>query len=278
MRTSWNGDFGSHKRRMNFRPDFERLKEARLFIPRPGFSPSKRFLISATVIVVAAATVILFLTGVTPVVIGSLLAVGLLIIFAARRAVKNDTESVFAFYVAADEVLRESDSKRYRFEIADVINVGEKIVRSYPDPPSLGTFAIGALYSLIEDHNGVVENLGIAAEEEVLKDSEHASPSRKLRRYVKRLRQIERFPNRWPRLHEAIFNLERLHQERGARMLASSQQQLKKMIEAYESGDLSSKPPRLLESNFASRSLRSINPPPPISEVLSDVYQEEPAS
>ena len=263
---------------MNFRPNFERLKEARLFIPRPGFSPSKRFLISTTVIVVAAATVILFLTGVTPVVIGSLLAVGVFIIFVVRRAVKKDTESVFAFYVAADEVLRQSDSKRYRFEIADVIQAGEKIVRSYPDPPSLGIFAIGALYSLIEDHNGVVENLGIAAEEEVLKDSEHALPSRKLRRYVKRLRQIERFPNRWPRLHEAIFNLERLHQERGARMLASSQQQLKKMIEAYESGDLSSKPPRLLESNFASRSLRSINPPPPISEVLSDVYQEEPAS
>ena len=258
-------------------PNFERLKEARLFIPRTGFAPSKRFLVATTVIVVTAAAVVLFLTGVTPVVIGGLIAAGLLIVFAVRRGIKNDTESIFSFYVAADEALSESDSKRYRFEIADVIHAGEKIVRSYPDPPSLGTFAIGALYSLIEDHNGVVENLGIAAEEEVLKDSDHRLPSRKLRRYVKRLRQIERFPNRWPRLQEAIFNLERLHQERGARMLASSQQQLRKMVEAYENGDLSSTPSRLLESDFSSRSLRSINPPPSISEVLSDVYHEEPA-
>ena len=277
MRTSWNEDFGTRKRRLKFMPNLDRVKEARLFIPRAAFSPSKRFLLATTIIVVGVAAVILFLTGVTPFVIGGLGAVGLVIVFAVRRAVKNDTESIFAFYVAADEALRESDSKRYRFEIADVIHEGEKIVRAYPDPPSLGTFAIGALYSLIEDHNGVVENLGIAAEEEVLKDSVHTLPSRKLRRYVKRLRQIERFPNRWPRLHEAIFNLERIHQARGARMLASSQQQLKKMIEAYENGDLSSVPSRLLESNFASRSLRSINPPPPISEVLSDVYHEEPA-
>ena len=278
MRTSWNGDFGTHKRRLKFMPNLDRLKEARLFVPRTGFSPSKRFLITTAVIVVTTAAVVLFLTGVTPVVIAGLIAGGLLIVIAVWRTVKNDTESIFAFYVAADEALRESESKRYRFEIADIIQAGEKIVRAYPDPPSLGTFAIGALYSLIEDHNGVIENLGIAAEEEVLKDSDHKLPSRKLRRYVKRLRQIERFPARWPRLHEAIFNLERLHQERGARMLASSQQQLKKMVEAYENGDLSAKPSRLLVSNFASRSLRSINPPPPISEVLSDIYHEEPAS
>ena len=278
MRTSWNGDFGTNKRRLKFMPNFERLKEARLFIPRTAFSPSRRFLLGTTVIVVTAAAVVLFLTGVTPIVIGGLVAAGLLIVLAFRRAVKSDTESIFAFYVAADEALRATDSKRYRFEIADIIQVGEKIVRSYPDPPSLGTFAVGALYSLIEDHNGVVENLGIAAEEEVLKDSDHRSPSRKLRRYVKRLRQIERFPNRWPRLHEAIFNLERIHQERGAGMLASSQQQLKQMIEAYENGDLPSAPSHLLGSTFASRSLRAINPPPPISEVLNDVYHEEPAS
>ena len=232
-----------------------------------------------TVVVVAlVAAGVLALTGVTPVVIGCILAAGIVIVLAVRRAAKRDTEVIFAFYVAADEVLRDSDRKRYRFEVADVIQAGEKVVRSYPDPPPLGTFALGALYNLIDDHNAVVEYLGIAAEEEVLKDSMHASPSRKLRRYVNRLRQIERSPERWPKLHAAITNLERLHQERGARMLAASQQHLKKIIEAFENGGTAPASSRLPVSDFASRSLRSINPPPPISEVLSDVYQEEPAS
>ena len=89
-------------------PNFERLKEARLFIPRTGYSPSKRFLLATTVIVVTAAAVVLFLTGVTPVVIGGLFAAGLLIGFAVWRGIKNDTESIFSFYVAADEALSES--------------------------------------------------------------------------------------------------------------------------------------------------------------------------
>jgi len=278
MRTSWNGDFESHKRRLNFIPKFERLREARPLFSGSVFPASRKSVVVAAVIVTAAAIGVLVLIGVTPVVIASILAAGLLIVLAVRRATKRDTEVIFAFYVAADEVLGDSDSKRYRFEVADVIQAGEKIVRSFPDPPPLGTFALGALYNLIDDHNAVVEYLGIAAEEEVLKESAHASPSRKLRRYVKRLRQIERFPERWPKLYAAISSLERLHQERGARMLASSQQHLKKMIEAYENGGLAPASSRLPVSDFASRSLRSINPPPPISEVLNDVYQEEPAS
>jgi hypothetical protein len=241
-------------------------------------SPSRRTIVAAGVIGAAAAAGVLLLVGVTPIVIGCIVAAGLLLLLVVRRAGKRETEVVFAFYVAADEVLRDSDSKRYRFEVADVIQAGEKIVRSFPDPPPLATFALGALYNLVDDHNAVVEYLGIAAEEEVLKGSTHASPSRKLRRYVKRLRQIERFPERWSKLFSAITNLERLHQERGARMLAASQQHLKKMIEAYENGTMTSPALRLPVSNFASRSLRSINPPPPISEVLNDVYQEEPAS
>ena len=277
MRPSWNGDFAPHKRRLNFMPGFARLKDAVPYFG-PRLTSSRKGMVVTIAVAAALAAGALIVIGVTPIVIGSILLAGVLIVLAVWRATRRDTEVIFAFYVAADEVLRDSERKRYRFEVADVIQAGEKVVRSFPDPPPLGTFALGALYNLIDDHNAVVEYLGIAAEEEVLKDSTHASPSRRLRRYVKRLRQIERFPERWPKLIAAITNLERLHQERGARMLASSQQYLKKMIEAYENGSPASPPLRLPVSNFASRSLRSINPPPPISEVLNDVYQEEPAS
>ena len=53
-----------------------------------------------------------------------------------------------------------------------------------PDAPPLSRFALGALYYSIGDHNAAVEQLGFAAEEEVLKESRHATPSRQLRRYV----------------------------------------------------------------------------------------------
>ncbi len=96
-----------------------------------------------------------------------------------------------------------------------------------PDPPPLSSFALGALYHSIGNHNGAVQHLALAAEEELLKESPHISPSRQLRRYVRRLRQIERRPERWPKLSAAIRNLERLHQDRAAHLLAENQNQLK---------------------------------------------------
>ena len=80
--------------------------------------------------------------------------------------------------------LIDDERGRYHFEIAEVIKTGEKVVRSMPDAPPLSRFALGALYYSIGDHNGAVEQLGFAAEEEVLKESRHVSPSRQLRRYV----------------------------------------------------------------------------------------------
>lgn len=262
-------------------PSVERLKNAKSFF----FSGSDlsattgRKLMPIVVIGIVVTAMVSFFVGVTPIVIGCVLVAGVLIFLAFRRTAKRETEVIFAFYVDADEVLRDNERRRYRFEVADVIQAGERVVSSMPDPPPLSCFALGALYSLIGDHNAVVERLGIAAEEEVLKDSTHVSPSRRLRRYVKRLRQIERAPERWPKLHAAVNSLERMHQERAARLLAGSQQHLKKLIEAYEDDasnrSTSSREPATI---FASRSLRSITPPPPISEVLNDVYPEEQTS
>jgi hypothetical protein len=146
-----------------------------------------------------------------------------------------------------------------------------------PDSPPLTRFALGALYHSIGEHNAAVEQLGFAAEEEVLKESRHVLPSRPLRRYVDRLRKIERRPRRWKKTNAAIASLERMHQERAARLLAESQQQLKRMVETYE-GEMAERmrSPRRDLVISTSRSLKSITAPPPISEVLNDIYQEEP--
>jgi hypothetical protein len=142
-----------------------------------------------------------------------------------------------------------------------------------PDAPPLSRFALGALAYSINDYNGAAEQLGFAAEEEVLKESEHLAPSRQLRRYVSKLRKIERRPRRYAKINAAIVSLERMHHERAARLLAESQKQLKRMVEALsEPVD----PPRSGLPISSLRSLKSITAPPTISEVLNDVYQEEP--
>ena len=68
-----------------------------------------------------------------------------------------------------------------------------------------------------------------------------------------------------------------MHQERAARLLAESQQHLKRMVEAYES-EMSEeiRSPRRDLPISSQRSLKSITAPPTISEVLNDIYQEEP--
>ena len=210
------------------------------------------------------------------VVILVLVGAGVVIMVAVQRSQRRKTDLVFAFYVAADEVLCDEE-RRYRFEVADAIKAGERVVRLLPDPPPLSSFALGALYYSVDDHNAAVEHLGLAAEEQILKDSVHKKPSRQLRRYVARLRQIERAPQRFARVNAAIQNLERLHRDTGARLLAESQRHLKKLVEAYatETAEQNKLPPRNDGMISPSRQLNSITAPPPISQVLNDVYQEE---
>jgi hypothetical protein len=219
---------------------------------------------------------VLKMVGMATVIIIAIVGVGLLIFLAFKIRARRRTDVIFGFYVAAEDVLRAGDSRRYRFEMAKVIKTGEKVVRMMPDPPPLSRFALGALYNSIGDHNATVEQLGFAAEEEVLKESSHVSPSRQLRRYVERLRRIERAPKRSAKISIAIASLERMQRDQAARLLAESQQQLKRIVETYESEiceQLST--PRTARPISTSRSLDSISAPPPISEVLREIYQEE---
>ena len=227
-------------------------------------------------VIVAAIVGVLVIVRAMPIIAVGLVGLGLLVVLAFRIRANRKTKVIFAFYIAANEILVDGDKSRYHFEIAQVIKTGERIVKSMPDSPPLSRFALGALYYSIGDHNAAVEQLGFAAEEEVLKESRHATPSRQLRRYVAKLRRIERRPKLYAKLNAAIASLERMHQERAARLLAESQQQLKRMVEAYE-GEMSEqiRSPRRDLPISSSRSLKSITAPPTISEVLNEVYQED---
>jgi hypothetical protein len=232
--------------------------------------------LGAGVAAVAVIVGVLEIVRFAPLVIVGLILVGFLVLVALKLRANRQTKVIFGFYVTTNEILVDGERSRYHFEIAEVIRTGEKIVRSMPDSPPLSRFALGALYYSIGDHNAAVEQLGFAAEEELLKESSHISPSRQLRRYVSRLRKIERRPKRYARINAAIASLERMHQERAARLLAESQQQLKRVVEAHE-GEMSEqiRSPRRDLAISTTRSLKSINAPPPISEVLNDIYQEE---
>ena len=242
-------------------------------------TPSRRKIairLGAGVVIVAGIIGALVIVRAMPIIAVGLVALGLLVVLAFRIRANRKTKVIFGFYVATNEILVDGDKSRYHFEIAQVIKTGERIVRSMPDSPPLTRFALGALYYSIGDHNAAVEQLGFAAEEEVLKESRHATPSRQLRRYVAKLRRVERRPKLYAKLNAAIASLERMHQERGARLLAESQQQLKRMVEAYE-GEMSEqiRSPRKDLPISSSRSLKSITAPPTISEVLNEVYQED---
>jgi hypothetical protein len=228
-------------------------------------------------VVVVAAIVGVVAIARAPLILVSIAAVGLLVFLAVKIRASRRAKVIFGFYVASNEILIDSERSRYHFEITQVIRSGEKVVRSLPDAPPLSRFALGALYYSIGDHNAAVEQLGFAAEEEVLKESRHVLPSRQLRRYVKKLRQIERRPKRYAKINAAIASLERMHHERAARLLAESQQQLRRMVEAYE-GEMSEqvRSPRRDLPISSQRSLQSITAPPTISEVLNDIYQEGP--
>jgi len=233
-------------------------------------------IVGAAIIIAGAITALAVVRRV-PIILVALIGLGVLVVLILKIRANRKTKVIFGFYVAANEILVEGERSRYHFEIAEVIKTGEKIIRSMPDAPPLSRFALGALYYSTGDHNSAVGHLSLAAEEEVLKESHHVSPSPQLRRYVRRLRQIERRPKRYVKLNTAIASLERMHHERAGRLLAESQQHLKRIVEVHESerAELIRSPQQGLPISTM-RSLNSITAPPTISEVLNDIYQEEP--
>ena len=194
----------------------------------------------------------------------------------ARRAQAREVERIFDFYIAAEAILREEERRWYGFEIAEVIEHGESLLETMPDPPPLNYYALGALYQRLGNHDAAVEYLS-RLDDEHSDETHRITPSPQLRRYVSILRRIEYQPSTAPQTLAAIRSLERARQRNAVKMLSES----RCIVETQKSAvKEETQVPEVVETreeiSFNSSSpLSAISAPPPISKVLHDVYQDE---
>jgi tetratricopeptide (TPR) repeat protein len=231
----------------------------------------------AIVIIVA----ILNAVGLSPVVMVFFTGAVLVIWLVARRAQMREVERIFEFYMAADAILREEDRRWYGFEIAEVIEHGESLLETMPDPPPLNYFALGALYQRLGNHRAAIEYLSRLNQDEEFDETHRVAPSPQLRRYVMMLRRLEQHPAAEPQTLAAIRNLERARQRSAAKMLLDSRSLVDTtapvIVTHAEPPAREPKPARETKEETYSPSapLSSISAPPPITTVLRDVYRDE---
>ncbi len=219
----------------------------------------------AIIVIVAILNVI----GVSTAVIVFLLVVGFLVWRATQYSDTRETEKVFEFFIAADEILRDEERQWYGFEVSEVIHEGERVLDSMPDPPTLTYFVLGALYHRIGEYHASSEYLSPVAEDGVLSERHRALPSQRLRRYVETLRNIERDPAIAPKSLSAIRNLERARRRRTADLLNKNRELLSR--EALPGSTSAIETPH----SPGAKTVTPISAPRPIAEVLHDVYQED---
>lgn len=211
--------------------------------------------------------------GLSPVIMVFFFGVILVVWIVARHAQAREVERIFDFYIAADAILREEERRWYGFEIAEVIEQGESLLEIMPDAPPLNYFAIGALYHRLGNHQASVDYLARLIEDDRFDEAHRTIPSPQLRRYVTMLRQIEYHPSTAPQTLAAVRSLERARQRTAGKLLMESRGLLEIEAHAAPPAEI---PEKREEMRFAPSSpLSSISPPPPISKVLHDVYQDE---
>jgi len=205
---------------------------------------------------------------------------------AVQRSERRDVKNIFDFYIAADAILRDEEKRWYGFEINHVVSEGERVLHLMPDPPPLVYFTLGALHHRAGNHESAAAHLAYVLEDERGDEHSRTNPSPDLRRYVEVLRRVEREPAEAPMTMAAIRNLERARRARAAAMLEESRVRLREAAakEALPSPAAAVPPaPRPAEAErtptFAPRRTPAPPPtpsaPPPIAEVLRDLYEEE---
>ncbi|MDQ3817136.1 MAG: hypothetical protein M3362_05535 [Acidobacteriota bacterium] len=200
---------------------------------------------------------------------------------AVQHTEHQETGRIFEFYIAANDVIRDEERHWFGFEIAEVIERGERLLHAMSDPPPLVYFALGALYHKAGDHEAAAEHLSYIVENDLSDERHRVAPSPELRRYVHILRKLEREPALAPQTMAAIRSLERARHNRAAFLLAECRERLEKIpsLGAPQLADVSFKQ----TSQDGSQALKSdatprqttLAPPPPIAEVLRDLYEEE---
>lgn len=200
---------------------------------------------------------------------------------AVQHTEHQETGRVFEFYIAANDVIRDEERHWFGFEIAEVIERGERVLHAMSDPPPLVYFALGALYHKAGDHEAAAEHLSYIVENDLSDERHRVAPSPELRRYVHILRKLEREPALAPQTMAAIRSLERARHNRAAYLLAECRERLNAIPsqgapqltdvsfkQTSPDGTQSAKPEAVPRQS-------TLAPPPPIAEVLRDLYEEE---
>jgi len=204
---------------------------------------------------------------------------------AVQHSEQEDTTRIFNFYVRANDLLRDEDKSWYGYEIEKEIERGEGVFHKMTDPPPLVCFALGALYHRAGHHEAAIEHLAEVVENPAFDERQRFTPSPELRRYVRLLRKLEREPAEAPQTMAAIRSLERARRNRAAALLTESREKLS--AAAQTATHLKAAPEQsalfadALKDNVIAHApnaaVRDQNTPPPpsITEVLRDVYEEK---
>jgi hypothetical protein len=200
---------------------------------------------------------------------------------AVQHTEHQETGRIFEFYIAANDVVRDEERHWFGFEIAEVIERGERLLHSMTDPPPLVYFALGALYYKAGDHEAAAEHLSYIVENDLSDERHRLAPSSELRRYVQILRKLEREPAVAPQTMAAIRSLDRARHNRAAFMLAESRERLNLITPLKAASAIDAASHQASAGNDQtprteiSRRQGTHAPPPPIAEVLRDLYEEE---
>jgi hypothetical protein len=206
---------------------------------------------------------------------------------AVQRSEHQETGRIFEFYISANDILRDEERRWYGFEVQEVLHRGERILHSMSDPPPLVYFAMGALYNYMGDHDAAVEHLSYVAENDLADERHRFEPSPELRRYVHILRKLEREPTEAPQTMAAIRSLDRVRRNRAASLLAESRERVS-TIASLNPASATAPPAPSSHEHSSSRGANAVahpsaanrrqgtqHAPPPIADVLRDVYEEE---
>ncbi|HEX8175501.1 MAG TPA: hypothetical protein VF543_10300 [Pyrinomonadaceae bacterium] len=221
--------------------------------------------------------------GIPPSVIIFFTVITYFIYRAVQRSDHQETGRVFEFFISANDILRDEERRWYGFEIMEVIERGERVLHSMTDPPPLVYYALGALYNHAGDHQAAVEHLSYVVENDLADERHRLTPSPELSRYVHILRKLEREPSEAPMTMAAIRSLDRARRQRAATLLAESRERLEAIPALAQPAQPApsaviervSSQPETHARRAASPRRPGANPPPPIAEVLRDVYEEE---
>jgi hypothetical protein len=221
--------------------------------------------------------------GIPPSVIIFFTVITYFIYRAVQRSEHQETGRIFEFFISANDILRDEERRWYGFEIMEVIERGERVLHSMTDPPPLVYYALGALYNHAGDHQAAVEHLSYVVENDLADERHRLAPSPELSRYVHILRKLEREPSEAPMTMAAIRSLDRARRNRAATLLAESRERLEAIPVLSQPAQPMPNPVIehvLSQTETASRRTApsrrpGAQPPPPIAEVLRDVYEEK---